>query len=56
MEDENYILIKYDIVKARNFNGGISGTQLILLIRRISLVREPLKTQFQNQKWSTGNT
>ena len=31
MEDENKILIEYDIVKEISFNGGISGTTAVLV-------------------------
>ena len=30
MEDDDYILIEDDIVKAKNFNGGIYGTNAVL--------------------------
>ena len=31
MEDDNDIMIEYDIVKAISFNGGISGTTSVLV-------------------------
>ena len=31
MEDDNDILIEYDIVKATIFNGGISGTNAVFV-------------------------
>ena len=40
MEDENKILIEYDIVKEISFNGGISGTTAVLVDVYTYLERE----------------
>ena len=41
MEDDNYILIEDNILKAISFNGGISGTTTFIVDAEISLEIEP---------------
>ena len=43
MEDDNYVLIEDDTVKAISFNEGISGTTAFLLMQGIYFAKDTLK-------------